>query len=496
MTARRFMAMEDKGLTELCDLDAVELRRLIGTKKASPVEALESCVARIEAVNPALNAMVALDLERARAEAKAAEKALRAGDELGPLHGLPIGIMDLTATAGLRTTYGSRIYENNVPEADEKIVADIRAAGGIVLGKTNTPEFGAGGNTRNGVYGATGNPFDPVLTSGGSSGGSAAALATGMVPLATGSDFGGSLRTPAGYCGVVGIRPTPGTVPDELRPVALSPLPVDGPMGRTVADAALLMSALVREDPLDPFSRPLDFELLGAPQALDLASLRVATSPDLGCASVERGIRATFDTRMARIAPLFASCEARDPDLGPVHEVFEILRGVNFIAAHKERLERHRDILGPNVIDNTERALAYSAADVAWAHVEQAKLYRRFVALFDEVDLLICPACSVSPFPHAAWSVAEIDGRKMDTYMRWLAITYGVTMTIHPVAVIPCGLDAKGLPFGIQLVGRYQGDAELLAIAHNLERALAGDPELARPKPDPAKLTAACSAKS
>ncbi len=475
-------------MTEPCDLDAVELRRQIGIKEISPVELLESCVARIEAVNPALNAVVALDLERARAEAKVAEQAVRDGEDLGPLHGLPVGIKDLTATAGLRTTYGSRIYENNVPDADEQIVRDIRDAGGIVIGKTNTPEFGAGANTRNAVYGATGNPFDPNLTCGGSSGGSAVALAAGMMPLATGSDLGGSLRTPAGFCGVVGFRPTPGTVPDDQRLVGLSPFSVDGPMGRSVADTALLLSAIAGEDPRDPFSRVLDPALFGRPQTLDLSSLRVAISTDLGCAAIESDIRATFAARMAKIAPLFATCDARDPDLGPVHEAFEILRGVNFVAAHKERLEKHRDILGPNVIDNTERGLKYSAADVAWAHVEQAKLYRRFVALLDEVDILICPACSVSPFPHSQWAVSEIDGQKMETYIRWMAITYGMTMTIHPIAVIPCGLDPHGLPFGIQIVGRYQGDAELLAIAHSLEVAMARDKDLARPVPDLAKL--------
>lgn len=477
-------------MTELCDLDAVELRRLIGTKEISPVELLGACEARIEAINPALNAVVALDLERARAEAKAAEQAVRDGEELGPLHGLPIGIKDLTATAGLRTTFGSKIYENNVPAADEQIVTDIRQAGGIVIGKTNTPEFGAGGNTRNSVYGASGNPFDPSLTCGGSSGGSAAALATGMMPLATGSDLGGSLRTPAGFCGVVGFRPTPGTVPDEQRLVALSPLPVDGPMGRTVADAALLMSAIVDEDTRDPFARPLDLNLFEPPLPRDLSSLRVATSEDLGAAAVEESIRATFRARMAKIGSAFGACEARDPDLGPIDDVFEILRGVNFIAAHKERLEKHRDILGPNVIDNTERGLRYTASDVAWAHVEQAKLYRRFVKMFEEIDVLICPACSVSPFPHAEWTVKEIGGQKMDTYMRWLAITYGITLTLHPVAVIPCGVDARGLPFGIQIVGRYQGDAEVLSVAHSLERALARDPETARPLPDLSKLKA------
>jgi Asp-tRNA(Asn)/Glu-tRNA(Gln) amidotransferase A subunit family amidase len=475
-------------MTELCDLEAVELRRLIGAKVISPRELLDSCIARVEAVNPAVNAVVATCLDRARDEAQAAEQAVVDGQPLGPLHGLPIGIKDLNATAGLRTTYGSLLYEDNVPARDERIVAAVRAAGAIVLGKTNTPAFGAGANTTNKVYGPTGNPFDPTLTCGGSSGGSAVALATGMVPLASGSDFGGSLRTPAGFCGVAGYRPTPGTVPNELRPVGQSPLSVQGPMGRSLADAALLLSAMVADDLRDPLARPPDPALSRAPDTVDLSTLRVALSEDLGCAPVDDGIRAVFRQRTARLGPIFASCETRDPDLGPAHEVFEILRGINFIAAHKERLERHRDQLGPNVIDNTERAQRYSAADVAWAHVEQTKLYRRFLALFDEVDLLICPACSVSPFPHEQLYVAEINGRRMDTYMRWLAITYGLTLTSSPVAVLPCGVDTLGLPFGIQIVGRVRRDAALLGIARSLERVMAGDADLARPVPNLKKL--------
>ncbi len=475
-------------MIELCDLSAVALRRMIGTTEISPLDLLDSCIARVEAVDPAVNAMVARDFERARETAKAAEKAVAAGAALGALHGLAVGIKDLSATQGLRTTHGSLLYEHNVPEADERVVAAIRAAGAIVLGKTNTPEFGAGANTKNRVYGATGNPFDPVLTPAGSSGGSAVALATGMVPLATGSDFGGSLRTPAGFCGVVGFRPTPGTVPNETRPVGLTPLSVQGPMGRTVADAALLLSAMIDEDRRDPFARAVDPALTREPETIELSGLKVAVSTDLGCAPIDDGIRAVFRARVEKLRPLFASCEARDPELGPVHQVFEILRGVNFVAAHKERLEQHRDLLGPNVIDNTERGLQYSLADVAWAHVEQTKIYRRFVALFEEIDILICPACSVSPFPHEQLTVAEINGEAMDTYMRWLAITYGITMTTHPVALLPCGRDDRGLPFGIQVVGRYRGDAELLRIAHSLERIMASDPELARPLPDLDKL--------
>ena len=475
-------------MSELCDLTAVELRRLIGSKAISPVELLESCIARIEAVNPALNAVVATCYDRARAEAEAAEKAVLNGEELGLLHGLPLGVKDLNITEGLRTTFGSLLYEHHVPEADERMVASLRAEGAILVGKTNTPEFGAGANTRNKVYGATGNPFDPELTCGGSSGGTAVALATGMLPLATGSDFGGSLRTPAGFCGIVGYRPTPGLVPDEDRAVGLSPLPVLGPMGRTVADTALLLAAQIDWDLRDPFSQAPDPELGAPPQEIDLSTLRVAYSEDLGAAPMDDGLREVFRARMAKLGPAFASCEARDPDLGPVHEVFEILRGVNFVAAHKERVEQHRELLGPNVVDNTERGLVYTAADVAWASVEQTKLYRRFLAFFEEADVLICPACSVSPFPHEQLFVAEINGKPMDTYMRWLAITYGITMTTHPVAVLPCGRDALGLPFGIQVVGRYQDDATLLRIAASLERQMASDPSLARPLPDLSKL--------
>ena len=475
-------------MTELCDLDAVELRRRIGSKETSPVELLESCLARIEAVNPALNAVVATCEARARDEAAAAEKAVLDGEDLGPLHGLPLGIKDLNLTEGLRTTFGSLLYKDHVPEADERMVAGLRAAGGILLAKTNTPEFGAGANTRNEVYGATGNPFDPQLTCGGSSGGSAVALATGMLPLATGSDFGGSLRTPAGFCGVVGYRPSPGLVPDEDRPVGWSPLPVQGPMGRTLADTALLFRSQIDWDPRDPFSQALDPELGELAEEIDLSSLRVATSEDLGCAPVDDEIRAVFRARMAALAPAFAACEARDPDLGPVHDVFEILRGVNFLAAHRERIEKHRDELGANVIDNLERGQVYTASDIAWAHAEQTLAYRRFLQLYDEIDVLICPACSVSPFPHEQLYVTEISGQAMDTYMRWLAITYGITMTGHPVVVLPCGRDHRGLPFGIQVVGRCQDDAGLLRIAASLERYMSGRAELSRPVPDLAPL--------
>jgi amidase len=476
-------------MSELCDQTAIDLRRMIGAKEISPVDLVESCIARTEAVDPAVNAMVTPVFERAREEAANAEQAVMDGDELGLLHGLPVGVKDLEATGGVRTTYGSLIYENHVPEEDQLSVANVRAEGGIVLGKTNTPEFGAGANTKNRVFGATGNPFNPDLSCAGSSGGSAVSLACSMVSVATGSDFGGSLRTPASFCGVVGFRPSPGVVPVEGRPVALTPLSVNGPMGRTVADAALLLAAQTDADIRDPFSSAIDVDLLNPLGQLDLSSIRVAISPDLGCAPVDNNIREKFTEKTNAFRHVFADADDRDPDLSDVHQVFEILRGVNFTAAHHERLKNHRDLLGPNVIDNVTRALEFSLADVAWAHAEQSNIYRRFLSFFDDVDILICPTAAVSPYPHEQLSVMEINGETMPTYMRWLALSYGLTMALPAACSIPVGVDHKGMPFGIQIVGPNGSDRFVLEVAHALETYLAGNADLARPQPDIAKLT-------
>lgn len=470
---------------EPCDLTATEARRLIGLKQLSPKELLSSCIARIADVNPSLNAIVAMDEEAARREAEVAEEAVMAGEPLGLLHGLPLGIKDLQATGGLKTTYGSLIYKDNVPADDDPGVAALRTEGGVILAKTNTPEFGAGANTTNRVYGATGNPFGPTKTCGGSSGGSAVALATGMLPLATGSDYGGSLRTPASFCGVVGFRPSPGLIPDAGRVLALNPFSVNGPMGRTVGDVHLLLRAQLDWNNGDPFSTVDGFqsdvsEIL---TDADLASLNVAISSDLGTAPIDREIRDLFQQRVSTFAGVFGAIEERDPDFSNVHEIFEVIRGLNFIAAHRERLENHRDLLGPNVIDNTERGLKYSAADVAWAHVEQTKLYRRLLGFFEQYDVLIAPAASVSPFPHEQLSVTSINGEDMPTYMRWLAITYAPTMGLCCAAVLPCGVDRYGLPFGIQIIGSKGADADVLAIASALEKVLASHADTMRPLP-------------
>ncbi|MBU2531593.1 MAG: hypothetical protein KKB37_02545 [Alphaproteobacteria bacterium] len=477
-------------MSQPCDLSAVEARRLIATKALSPVELMQSCLERIAKTNTVVNAMVAMDEEAAMETARAAEQAVMHGEPLGQLHGLPLGVKDLQATAGLRTTYGSLLYENNVPEEDEVTVSNLRDEGAIIVGKTNTPEFGAGANTKNRVYGATGNPFDPMKTCAGSSGGSAVALALGQVPIATGSDYGGSLRTPSAYCGVVGIRTSPGVVPTPNKQVLLNPYSVNGPMGRTVADAHLLLKAQIDLDKRDPFSSD---DVLRIPEVLsgiDLAGLNIAYSEDLGCAPVDNEIRKVFRSRIKAFSHVFATATEAAPDLASCHDVFEITRGINFASAHMERLAKQRDLLGPNVIDNTERGLQFTAKDVAWAMGEQANLYRRYVEFFEDFDVLICPAASVTPFPHAQLSVTEINGEAMPTYMRWLAIAYALTVALPVVVALPCGLDHNGMPFGIQVAGRNGSDAMVIEVAHALEQVLATNDETRRPVPDISRLTA------
>ncbi len=455
---------------ELPDRSARELRALIGRKAISPVELFDACCERIEQVDPAVNAMVARDFERGREAARKSEAAVMRGDKLGILHGLPVGIKDLTPTAGLRTTFGSLLYKDQVPETDDLTVARIRAAGGIVIGKTNTPEFGAGANTVNRVYGATVNPFEPTLSCAGSSGGSAVALATGMTPLASGSDMGGSLRTPASFCGVVGHRTSPGAVPSDTRRYGWTPLSVDGPMGRTVEDAALLMAALVGATAHDPLSRDLTPEQFLHLERVDLGSLRVAFSADLGGMPVSRDVRRHFEACAKKLESLFRCAEWRDPELGEVHRIFGALRAVAFADVFADYVDQHRRIAGPNVIANREWARTVSVADVGRAHADQTNLVRRFQSFFDDFDLLICPAASVTPFPVEDVYVAAIDGERLETYITWISITYAITLTTHPATVIPCGLGPTGLPFGLQIVGRWRADAHVLQAAGAFEQ--------------------------
>jgi amidase len=476
-------------MTEACDLPAVEARRLIGAKKLSPVELLDSCLKRIDQVNPAVNAVVAMCEDRAKQEAKAAEQAVMSGQTLGALHGLPVGIKDLEETEGLRTTFGSLIFKDNVPAKDERGTAVIRAAGAIVLGKTNTPEFGAGANTTNKVYGPSRNPFDPARTCAGSSGGSAVALATGMMPICSGSDTGGSLRNPAAFCGIVGFRTSPGLVPNERRPLGWTNLSVRGPMGRSVADAALLLSAQAGFDARDPHSRPVDPAIFRDPDPVDLSSLRVGYTVDFGGAvKIDHGNRKTFLDRIGRIKSVFKSCEERHSDMTGGDEVFEVIRAQNFLAGHLEKYRTKKEMLGPNVIANVEQGLGMNGEDVAKAHVRQTQIFRAFQALYQDIDVLICPPVAVPPFPVEQLYVGEINGEKLRTYFHWLAPAYMITLTGNPAIAIPCGMEPTGTPFSLQIVGPHCGDKFVLSVAHALEQYMAGDPVTARPSPDLKKL--------
>ena len=476
---------------ELLALSSVEMRRRIGTKELSPVELLEACLQRIREINPSVNAVTAMCVDRARKEAKAAETAVRRGEDLPLLHGLPTGIKDLEETKDLLTTYGSPLYRDYVPDHDNVMVARVRAAGAIVVGKTNVPEFGAGANSRNFVWGATGNPFDPMLNAGGSSGGSAVALATDMLPVCTGSDTGGSLRIPAAIDGVVGFRPSPGLVPVERRGLGWTPISVVGPMGRTVADTCLLMGAQAALDDCDPLSYPVDGAAFAVPEPRDLASLRVAYTEDFGVSPVDKEIRGVFRDRIAAMKHLFRTCEETKLDFGEADRCFDVIRAQNYAARYRDAYEKDPSSLGPNVRANYEIAAKFSLADAAWAHTEQTRIFRRFQQTFRDYDLVLAPTTPVSPFPWSQLYLAEMDGKPLRNYYHWLSLTYVVTLVTNPAIAIPCGTDRKGMPFGLQVVGRFRGDADVLAAAHAMEQAFERIAGLERPRPDLSKLTRA-----
>ncbi len=471
-------------MTRPCELSASEARKLIGKKKLSSLELTKSCLENVKKFNPKINAIVAIDEYDVIKQATEADKKIKKGDKLGILHGLPIGIKDLNMVKGLRSTSGSLIYKKHIPEKDDEIVKNIRKAGGIIFGKTNTPEFGAGANSKNRVYGATGNPFDYDKTPAGSSGGSAAALALNMVSLANGSDYAGSLRTPAGFCGVTGFRPSPGIVPSTDSNVALNPFSVQGPMGKDVKDTYLLLQAQADINNLDPFSNSNATELLENLVECDLSSFKMAYSDDLGCAPVDKLIASTFFTKIKSFKNHFKSSRKCHPDFLDIHDCFEVIRGFNYVSSHGEKFLSSKKLLGPNVIDNVERGLKFNINDLSWAYREQTKIFKNFRKFFEEFDVLICPSASVSPFPHEKLFVDEINGERMPNYTRWLALSYAPTMALPCAWSLPCGLDNLNMPFGIQLITPAGNDLKLSKIALAIENALQMSKKTKRPIPE------------
>lgn len=484
-------------MTNPADLTAVEARQLISRRRLSPVELAEACIARVEAVNPAVNALVAHDFGQVLEDARAAEAKVAAGEELGPLHGLPVGVKDMTNVAGLRTTFGSEVFRDNVAPKDDAMIAAIREAGAVILGKTNVPEWSAGANTRNTIYGATGNPYDTAKSSAGSSGGSAAALACGMCPIATGTDVGGSLRNPAAFCGVVGFRPSPGLVPDELRGLALLPLGTGGPMARTVADAALLLSVQIRPDLRDPLTpvtggrTHADPEGFRRPPHIDLSRLRIAFSEDFGFAPTERIIRDSFRAKIAAMDGLFGRLEEAHPNCAKADRIFSVLRSLAFLGYHHGLMQAHPDKVGPNVRANVEEGLGYSALDAAEAIVLQGQYYRHWVRFFETTDYMLTPAVTITPRDWHELYPDQIDGAPMPTYYHWLGLAYASTIAGFPSISVPAGFDKAGMPFGLQVIGRRGDDLGTLAVAAELEAAFAGSSELAAAKPDLAALSEA-----
>jgi amidase len=463
-------------VTALWEHDAITLARMLRGREVSAREVIAAHIARIEAVDPAVNAVVTRCFEQATAKAAAADQALARGEPPGLLHGLPVAHKDIVDTAGVRTTYGSPLFAENVPDRDELVVSRMAGAGAISLGKTNTPEFGAGSHTVNPVFGATHNPYDLSRSAGGSSGGAAAALAARMICLADGSDLGGSLRNPASFCNVVGLRPSPGRVPSWPVSDPADVLGVSGPMARTVVDAALLLAVLSGPDPRATLALDAPPPALAAPAgvagalARDLRGLRVAWSPDLGL-PVDPGVRAALAPARAVLTGLGWQVTDAAPDLAGGDEVFRTWRALRFVTAFGPLVRDHPGGVGPNVTWNVQRGQELTVADLGRATTLWAALAERVSAFFDGFDVLACPVSQVPPFDVDLDWVHEIDGVAQESYLDWMRSAYLISVTGLPAISVPAGFTPGGLPVGLQLVGRRRADWHLLAVAAAFERA-------------------------
>ncbi|MGY1712301.1 amidase [Geodermatophilus sp. SYSU D00758] len=457
---------------DLCLRPATELAALIADRRLSARELTDACLDRIDRLDPRVNALVTVDAEGARAAADAADAALAAGEEIGPLHGLPVAHKDTHATGGMRTTWGSPLHAGTVPAEDELVVARLRAAGAVRLGKTNVPEFAAGSHTFNTLFGATHNPYRHGLSAGGSSGGAAAALAAGLVPVAEGSDMGGSLRNPAAFCNVVGLRPTPGRVPTWPAPLAWSQLSVQGPMGRTVADVALVLSVLAGPDRRVPISLDDDGAGFAAPLPERLDGLRVAWAPDLGGrVAVDPAVTDVLAGTVRVVEELGATVEADCPDLTGADDVFGTLRAWLFDASFSELIRQHPDRVKESIRWNAAMGARLTGADLARAEAAHTRLYEQVVAFFDRYDVLLAPTTQVLPFPVEQEYPTEIAGVPMDDYLEWMRSCTLISATGCPALSVPGGFTPGGLPVGLQVIAEPRADRRVLEVGHAIEQA-------------------------
>jgi amidase len=454
---------------ELTSLSATELAARIRRKQVSAREALEAHLTRIDRVNPKVNAIVTLVPDLARAWAKAADEKQARGEALGVLHGLPVAHKDLVDTAGIRTTKGSRLYANNVPTIDALIVKRIRAAGAITLGKTNTPEFGAGSNTFNEVFGPTRNAFNLNKTVGGSSGGAACALTCNLVPIADGSDTGGSLRNPGAWNGIVGYRPSPGRVPDDDG--SWSPLSTSGPMARTVEDVALFLSAIAGHHPPDPTSLTDDPALFRRPLAASMKGKRIAWFTSMGGIPFEPEITRVVNANRQVFVDLGCIVEDAEPDFSGVDEAFPTLRHLSYHANYAKLSRENPSAFKETVKFEIAEAERQTAADVAKASARQAQMWRHVSLFFAKYDAFVCPVTQVEPFDITVEYPTTVNGVTMPTYIDWMRSAWYVTFMQCPAISVPGGFSRNGLPVGVQIVGKPRGDWALLQLAHAMERA-------------------------
>jgi amidase len=457
--------------TDLCFAPATEQKRLLGAREVSAVELLETQLAQIDRLNPQVNAIVTLTAEQAREAASASDARRMRGEADGVLDGLTVAVKDLFLTRGVRTTFGSPIYADHVPAQDHLIVERERAAGAILLGKTNTPEFGAGAQTFNPVFGTTLNPYDLSRTCGGSSGGSAVALACGMTALADGSDFGGSLRAPAAWCNIAGFRPSPGRVPSVPTKLPWNTLSVHGPMARTVSDLALFLAAIAGPDPRAPTGIEQSPERFAQPLERDFHGVRVAFSADLGYLPVDAEVAAICASAVPVLEQIGCTVEHACPDFAGASEIFKTLRAAKFAVERHDEIQAHRDRIKRTVIGNAQAGMRQSGLEVSQAEVARAELWHRVREFMLGREFMVTPVNPVSPFPADQETVTEIGGKKMDTYVDWGALRHVVSILGLPSLSVPCGFTASGLPVGLQITGRHHQDFAVLQLGHAFEQA-------------------------
>ena len=471
VTAAPLLQAQPSSIPDICYLSAGEMARLIRLKKLSAREALAAHLKQIERINPKVNAIVTLVPDMAAETAKRADESQARGAALGPLHGLPVAHKDLVETQGIRTTFGSPLFKDYVPREDDLIVQRMKRAGAITLGKTNTPEFGAGSQTFNTIFGATRNPYDTTKTCGGSSGGAAVALACGMIPIADGSDMGGSLRNPAAFSNVVGFRVSPGRIPSPKAAFAWSTLSTAGPMARSVSDLTLLLGAMAGPDPRAPLSLPETGEIFARPLDRRFRDVRIAWFKDLGGIPFDPRVRSVVDGQRKVFESLGCVVEQAEPDFSGADFAFKTLRAWNSAATHGARIRANRSAYKDTLLQEIEEGLRLTGSDIARAETLQGQLWRRFQAFLQQYEFFVLPTTQIPPFDVNQPYPTEVNGEKMGGYIDWMKSCWYISIVGNPAISVPAGFTPEGLPVGLQIVGRHQADFSVLQLAYAFEQA-------------------------